>query len=107
MSGYIKFYDEAARWLRVVLSALGITATLYRLFTVIIDKAADKMKLVYLILGVIPFIGTVIWVLDIVWCARNRPLPTCFADITGGEMKKEDTTGAVEAEVTNEKKDAE
>ena len=99
MSNYIKFYDGAARWLRIVLSVVCVPAFLYRLFKVIIDKAEDKSKLIYLILSVIPFIGTVIFVVDIVWCALCRELPLCFADWTNSRPV------APEAEVVNEKKD--
>ena len=82
MSDYIKFYDEAPLWLRIVLSALGVPAFLYRLFNVIIEKAADTSRLIYLILNVVPIIGTVIYVIDIVWCALGRLLPRGFADWT-------------------------
>ena len=80
MNGYIKFYDEAPIWLRIILSIVCIPGFLYRLFKVIIDKAEDTSKLVYLILNVIPIIGTVIVIIDIVWCALKRALPLCFAD---------------------------
>ena len=52
MSGYIKWFDEAPRWLRIVCSIFGIFAFLYRLFKVIIDKAEDTAKLIYLIFSV-------------------------------------------------------
>ena len=85
MSGYIDYYDQAPKWVRIVFSALGIPAFLYRLFKVIIEKAGDTSKLIYLILNVIPFIGTVIWVIDIVWCILDRKLPLCFADLSAPE----------------------
>lgn len=78
MNSYIRFYDEAALWLRIVLSALGVPAFLYRLFKVIMEKAGDSNRLVYLILNVI--IGPVIYVVDIIWCAMGRALPLCFDD---------------------------
>ena len=90
MTGYIKFYDEAALWLRIVLSLLGLPAFLYRLFQVILDKAKDTNRLVYLILNVIPIIGTVIYVVDVVWCALKRPLPLCFADWNNAGIKEEE-----------------
>ena len=99
MSNYIKFYDEAARWLRIVLSVLGIPGFLYRLFNVIIDKAADTSKLVYLILNVIPIIDMVIWVFDIVKCALKQPLPLCFADWAAVSTPSEPVAD-VEAEET-------
>ena len=101
MSEYIKFYDESPRWLRVVLSAVGVPAFLYRLFGVIMDKANDGSKLLYLILNVMPIIGTFIWILDIIWCALGRHLPTCFGDLA--EEKKD----VVEAEVVEEEKEDE
>lgn len=80
MNSYIRFYDEAALWLRIVLSALGVPAFLYRLFKVIMEKAGDSNRLVYLILNVIPIIGAVIYVVDIIWCAMGRALPLSFDD---------------------------
>lgn len=80
MNSYIRFYDEAALWLRIVLSALGVPAFLYRLFKVIMEKAGDSSRLVYLILNVIPIIGAVIYVVDIIWCAMGRALPLSFDD---------------------------
>ena len=99
MSNYIKFYDEAALWLRVVLSVLSIPSFLYRLFKVIIEKAEDTSKLVYLILNVIPIIGTVIWVFDIIKCATKKPLPLCFADWSNDSAPSEPVADA-EAEET-------
>ena len=104
MSGYIRFYDEAPMWLRIVLSVLWVPAFLYRLFQLIIDAMEEPMNLVYLILSVIPFIGTVILVIDIVWCALRRPLPLSFADWFGDEV---DEKGAVDVEANEEKTDAE
>ena len=106
MNDYIKFYDESPRWLRVVLSALGVPAFLYRLFGVILDKAKDTSKLVYLILNVVPIIGAIIYVIDIVWCALGRKLPVCLADWTGASASAPAHTEAVEAtEVKEEKKE--
>lgn len=101
MSEYMKFYDEAPRWLRVVLAVVWVPAFLYRLFGVIIDKAKDTPKLVYLILNVVPIIGFIIVIIDIVWCAMGRPLPVSFASLNGDvtEVKKEE---AVEAEEVKE-----
>ena len=103
MSEYIRFYDEAPMWLRIVMSALWIPAFLYRLFQLILDHADEPMNLVYLILSVIPFIGTVIFVIDIVWCALRRPLPLSFADWFGDGFDEKD---AVDVE-SEEKTDAE
>ena len=90
MDGYIKFYDEAAKWLRIVLSVLAIPAFLYRLFKVIINKNDDPAKLIYLILNVVPIIGTVIWVIDLVWCIVGKPLPLCFGDLSSGGSSNEE-----------------
>lgn len=90
MSGYIKWIDEAPRWLRVVLSVFGIFNFLYRLFTVIIDKAKDTAKLVYVICNVIPILGFIIAVFDIVKTAMNKKIPTAFyemADFSDNENR--------------------
>ena len=91
MAGYIKWYDEAPKWLRIVVSVFGIFAFLYRLFKVIIDKAEDTSKLIYVIFNVIPIIGTVIVVFDIVKCAMGKALPTNFSEMAdfSDESKKE------------------
>lgn len=81
MSGYIKYFDEAPRWLRVVCSVFWVFNFLYRLFKVIIDKAEDTSKLVYVILNVIPFIGQVIAIFDIVKTAMDRNIPTNFSEM--------------------------
>ena len=81
MSGYIKWFDDAPRWVRVVCSLFGIFLFLYRLFKVIIDKAEDTSKLVYVILNVVPVIGWIIIVFDIVKCAMDRFIPTNFSEM--------------------------
>ena len=87
MSSYIKFYDEAPMWLRIVLSVFAIFPFLYRLFKVIIDKAEMTANLVYLILNVVPIVGTIIWVFDIIKCALKKPLPLNFSEVFGAEAK--------------------
>lgn len=106
MSDYIKFYDGAERWLRIVLSVFFVPAFLYRLFKVIISKAEDPSQIVYLVLSVLPIIGTIVLVLDIVWCALNRSLPTNLSDVFAYEGKKDDGTkeDAIDAEVVHEDK---
>ncbi|MCR5348441.1 MAG: hypothetical protein K6E59_02385 [Bacilli bacterium] len=104
MSGFIKFYDEASLPLRIVLAVVAIPSFLYRLFKFIIAKGQGTPNLIYLICNVIPFIGTVIWVIDIVFCALKRPLPLCFADWTK-QPAKETTEGAVEVEATEPKEE--
>ena len=81
MSGYIKWLDESPRWLRVVLSIFWIFNFLYRLFKVIIDKAEDTSKLVYVILNVVPFVGYIIGIFDIVKTAMDRNIPTNFSEM--------------------------
>ena len=81
MSDYIKWLDDAPRWLRVVCSVFWVFNFLYRLFKVIIDKAEDTAKLVYLILNVVPFIGQVIAIFDIVKTAMDRFIPTDFSEM--------------------------
>ena len=81
MSGYIKYFDEAPRWLRVVCSIFWVFMFLYRLFKVIIDRAEDTSKLIYVILNVVPFVGQVIAVFDIVKTAMDHNIPTNFADM--------------------------
>ena len=101
MSEYLKFVDEAPRWLRVILAVVWVPAFLYRLFGVIIEKASDTDKLIYLILNVVPIIGFILTIIDIIWCALGRPLPVSFASLNGdlSETKKEE---AVEAEEVKE-----
>ena len=107
MSNYIKFYDETNIVLRIILSALGVPAFLYRLFKVIIDKASKSEDLVFLILNVIPIIGTVIYVFDIVFCALKRPLPVNFASWTADYSKKAEENRKEENVVDAEVKDEE
>jgi len=107
MSGYIKFYDEAELWLRVVLSALGVPAFLYRLFKVIIDKAHNVENLIFLILNVIPIVGTIIWVFDIVRCAMSKPLPCNFAGWWSNGEAATETKAEEKEEVKEEPKQVE
>ena len=102
MQEYIKFYDESVRWLRIVLSALGIPAFLYRLFHVILEKANDASKIVYMVFEVLPILGMIVYVVDIVFCALNRNIPLNLADALNGGSQQ-----TVEAEVIDEPKDGE
>ena len=102
MQEYIKFYDESVRWLRIVLSVLFVPAFLYRLFHVILEKANDASKIVYMVFEVLPILGTIVLVVDIVFCALNRNIPLNLAEALNGGTKQ-----TVEAEVIDEPKDGE
>lgn len=106
MAGYRKWWEDLGKVAKIVLSIFGIFGFLYRLFGVIIEKAESTERLVYTILNVIPIIGTVIVILDIVWVALDRPFPTCFADwgISSAEEKPAEEN-VVEAEAVD-KEDA-
>ena len=101
MTAYCKFYDEADMWIRIVLSVLWVPAFLYRLFKAILDKWQDLSRLIYLILNVLPIVGTAVVVLDIVWCALRRNLPTCLADLLSPSNPV--SSDAIDAEVVEEK----
>ena len=85
MQGYIDFYDNAEKWLRVVMSVFFVPAFLYRLFTIILEKASRPSHLVYLILSVLPFLDTACVVIDIVFCAIGRLLPRDFGELFSSE----------------------
>ncbi len=59
----------------------------------------------YTILNVVPIIGTVIVVIDIVWMALGRPVPVSFGDLSGGEETKPDEEKVVEAEATDKEEE--
>lgn len=105
MSDYINWHNGAPKWLKIVMAVVFVPTFLYRLFNVIIDKAQDKTKLVYLILTAVPFIGTILWVVDIVFAALGRKVPLCFSELNFAEAPKDSTEGATEAEVIEPKKE--
>ncbi len=87
MSGYIRWFDEAKRWVKIVLSIFGIFAFLYRLFKLIISKCENKKELVYLILMVIPLVNFIIVIADIVFSVKGRNFVLSFDE--WGEKKEE------------------
>ncbi len=106
MANYCKWWDELGKVVKVILSIFGIFCFLYRLFKVIQEKAENTDRLLYLILNVIPIIGTVIVIVDIVWAALDKPMPLCFSDWSGNkapEQPKEENVVEAEAEDKEEK----
>ena len=102
MENYCKWWDELGKVAKVVLSIFGIFLFLYRLFKVIMEKAENTDRLVYLILNVVPIIGTVIIVIDIVWMAMDRPVALCFADWSNPGAPKEDNVVEAESQEVKE-----
>ncbi len=105
MENYLKWFDEQSKIIRVLLSIVGVPALLYRLFTVIIEKAKVTDHLVYLILNVVPIVGTIILIFDIVATARGRRLPLAFSEMTNpADLGGKEDAVEVEAEDKPEEK---
>jgi len=89
MKAYRDWFDGLAKIVKIILSIFGIFSLLYRLFIVIEEKAKNTDHLIYLILCIVPIIGFVIVIFDIIAAATEKPVPLDFAMMTGkGEAPK-------------------
>ena len=89
MKQYREWFDGLNKVVKIIFSVLGIFLFLYRLFLVIEEKAKNTERLVYLILNVVPIVGFVIMVLDIVAAAMDKPVPLSFGDAFGSDSQED------------------
>ena len=78
MKAYQQWIDGLSKPVRIILAVFGIFFFLYRLFSVIEEKASNTNHLLYLIFSVIPYVDVVILVIDIVAMARGNKVPAWF-----------------------------
>lgn len=81
MKSYIKFIDKCPYVLSIVLSAIWVPNFLYRLFYIIDTKNKVPGTLVYLILTVIPFISTILYICDICKSASHKYPPKTIREL--------------------------
>ena len=88
MEAYKKWVDGLGKVLRIVFAiVVPIIYFLYRLFTVIEEKAKDKVHLMYLILNVVPFVAIMVYVIDIIAAVKGKPVPLSLGEATDEEKK--------------------
>ena len=81
MENWIKFCSESKKVVRIIMAALYVPTLLVRLFTCILEKWKDSSHIVMFVLQLIPIIGQIIYIIDIVFAALGRPFILCLTDI--------------------------
>lgn len=78
MQEYIDWYNKQEVLVKVLLAIVWVPAFLYRLFSLILKANEEQTsQIVYFILTLIPVIGTVLWITDIVYACKGQ-IPTAL-----------------------------
>ena len=88
MKDWIKFCNESTRVVRVIMAALYVPTLLVRIFTCVLNKWNHSGYILTFVLQLIPIIGQVIYIIDIVYAVMGKPFMLSIFDLNKDDNKK-------------------